>query len=197
MLFFCSFFNSSLTSDYEEGILQTIGFKEFIPYLEKYNAEHDALINEFVEASETLPVPEGYKSLLACLEELKLVTRRYSKRQQKWVRNRFLGSEIREVPQVYPLDTQDVSRWKELVYTPAEETILSYIKEEEIKLEPMPKVKRLGEGLNEETSNFCEICKRTLIGEFQWQLHLNSHKHKKAKTNQKRREEKAARQQSD
>lgn len=184
-------FHSSLAADYEEGILQTIGFKEFIPYLEKYDTGHDTLINEFVEASESLPEPEGYKSLLACLEELKLVTRRYSKRQQKWVRNRFLGSEIREIPQIYPLDTTDVSRWSELVYTPAEETILSYISEEEIKLQPMPKFRRRGEGLNEETSNFCETCKRIIVGEYQWRLHLKSNKHKKVKSNQARVEKKS------
>lgn len=191
MLFYAFLpFHSSLTVDYEEGILQTIGFKEFIPYLEKFDTNHDRLINEFVEAPESLPEPEGYKSLLACLEELKLVTRRYSKKQQKWVRNRFLGSETREIPQIYPLDTSDVSRWQELVYMPAEETILSYINEEEIKLQPMPKVKRLGEGLNEETSNYCEICKRTFVGELQWQLHLKSNKHKKAKTKSNRQQKK-------
>lgn len=170
--------------------MQTIGFKEFIPYLEKFDANHDRLINEFVEAPESLPEPEGYKSLLACLEELKLVTRRYSKRQLKWVRNRFLGSETREIPQIYPLDTSNVSRWSELVYTPAEATLLSYINDEEIKLQPMAKVKRLGEGLNEETSNYCEICERTFVGELQWSLHLKSNKHKKAKTNWNRRQTK-------
>jgi tRNA dimethylallyltransferase len=60
----------------------------------------------------------------------------------------------------------------------------------EIKLQPMPKVKRLGEGLNEETSNYCEICERTFIGELQWQLHLKSNKHKKTKTKLNRQQEK-------
>ena len=172
-------------ADYEEGILQTIGFKEFIPYLEKYDKSHDDLINKFVEAPETLTEPDGYKSLLNCLDELKLVTQRYSKRQIKWIKNRFLGSEVREVPKVYPLDTSDVSKWKEVVYQPAEETMLSYIADEPIKLEALEKVKRLGDGLNEETTHYCEVCDRIFIGDFQWQLHIksNNHKRKNARRN--------------
>ncbi|KAG5684895.1 hypothetical protein PVAND_014105 [Polypedilum vanderplanki] len=167
--------------DYEEGMLQTIGFKEFIPYLEKYDKSYDTLINKFVEAPELFneeEIPESYKSLLKCLEELKMVTQRYSKRQLKWIKNRFLGSEQREVPNVYALDTTDVSKWKEAVYEPAEEAILAYINDEPIKLKPLEKLKRLGEGLNEETNHYCETCDRPFIGDFQWQLHLKSKKHR-------------------
>ncbi|CAH1717368.1 unnamed protein product [Chironomus riparius] len=175
-------------ADYEEGILQTIGFKEFIPYLEKYDKSHDDLINKFVEAPETLPEPDGYKSLLYCLDELKLVTQRYSKKQIKWIKNRFLGSEVREVPKVYPLDTSDVSKWKEVVYQPAEETMLSYIAEEPIKLKALEKVKRLGDGLNEETTHYCKVCDRIFIGDFQWQLHIKSNNHKRKNARQNKLE---------
>lgn len=171
--------------------MQTIGFKEFIPYLEKYDKSHDILINKFVEAPETessLPEePEGYKSLLDCLEELKLATQRYSKKQLKWIRNRFLGSEIREIPNVYALDTTNVNEWKEMVYQPAEETVLSYVNGESIKLKPLDKIVKRGEGLNEETSHYCETCERNFVGEFQWQLHMKSNNHKKRKAAKSRR----------
>lgn len=174
--------------DYEEGILQTIGFKEFIPYLETYDKSHDVLINRFVESPETLSAPEGWKSLEACLDELKTVTRRYSKKQLKWIRNRFLGSDMREVPVVYGLDTTDVSRWQEVVYEPAEEIVKCYIDNQLIKQQPLPKMKRLSEGLNEETTHHCSICDRVFIGEFQWQLHMKSNKHKRTQASKKRRE---------
>lgn len=190
----CSFNSTSV--EYQEGILQTIGFKEFIPYLEKYDKKHDASINEFVENSQSLPEPEGYKSLLSCLEELKLVTRRYSKKQVKWIRNRFLGSEIREVPSIYPLDTSDVSKWQGKVFEPASNTIASYMNEEEISLKALNPIDRVGKGLNEETSNYCQDCKRTFIGEFQFQLHLKSNKHKKVLLSKRRREKKAKETQS-
>lgn len=185
---FYLFANSSV--DYEEGVLQTIGFKEFIPYLKSFDKSHDTLINRFVEAPETTSEPNGWKSLVACLDELKLVTRRYSRKQQKWIRNRFLGSEVREVPLIYPLNTSDVDRWKELVSQPAEEVVSCYINDEEIQLKPLEKHKKISEGLNEETSQQCEVCNRTFIGEFQWQLHQKSNRHKRALAGKLRREKK-------
>lgn len=173
-------------SDYTDGILQTIGFKEFIPYLEKYDESHDALINDYTKSNDkTSPEPEGLKTLNECLDELKLVTKRYSKKQIKWIKNRFLGNRDRQVPPLYGLDTSDVSKWRELVYEPAERTISSYIEDLPIDLEPVQKVTRLGDGLNEETNHFCDTCNRVFIGEFQFQLHLKSNKHKvmKARSN--------------
>jgi tRNA dimethylallyltransferase len=173
-------------SDYTDGILQTIGFKEFIPYLEKYDESHDALINDYTKSNDkTSPEPEGLKTLNECLDELKLVTKRYSKKQIKWIKNRFLGNRDRQVPPLYGLDTSDVSKWREMVYEPAERTISSYIEDLPIDLEPVQKVTRLGDGLNEETNHFCDTCNRVFIGEFQFQLHLKSNKHKvmKARSN--------------
>lgn len=134
--------------------------------------------------------PDGYKSLLACLEQLKLATRRYSKKQLKWIRNRLLASDSREKPLVYPLDTSDVTLWHENVLQPATATVDSYINDEEIELKPLEKMKRLGEGMNEETSNYCEICDRTFIGEFQWSLHMKSNRHKKKVAGECKREKK-------
>jgi tRNA dimethylallyltransferase len=141
-----------------------------------------------VEAPETTTEPSGWKSLVNCLEELKLVTRRYSKKQLKWIRNRFLGSEVREVPLVYPLDTTDVSQWRDLVGKRAEETVESYINDQPIKLEPLPKLKRLAEGFDEETSHHCSICDRIIIGDYQWHLHMKSNKHKRVAASKSKRE---------
>lgn len=160
--------------------MQTIGFKEFIPYLETFDKSHDSLINRFAESPDTLPEPDGWKTLLTCLEELKTVTRRYSKKQLKWIRNRFLGSEVREIPKVYPLDTSDVSRWDELVSLPAIKTVESFINNEPVTLKPCDKIKRLAEGMDEETSHKCETCNRVFIGDYQWQLHQKSNVHKRA-----------------
>jgi tRNA dimethylallyltransferase len=40
---------------------------------------------------------KGCLELEKCLEELKMVTRRYARRQNKWTRNRFLGRRDRQV----------------------------------------------------------------------------------------------------
>lgn len=179
--FLILFSSHSSNVDYEEGILQTIGFKEFIPYLEKFDKSHDMLINCFVESPEVTPEPSSWKVLVECLEELKLVTRRYSKKQIKWIRNRYLGSDTREMPKVFALDTSDISRWNDLVSHPASEAVSSYIRNQEIALKPLEKLQRVSEGLNEEVSINCPICDRVFVGEYQWQLHLKSNRHKRTK----------------
>ncbi|NWV70315.1 MOD5 dimethylallyltransferase, partial [Malurus elegans] len=61
--------------DYQHGIFQSIGFKEF----------HEYLISEGNCSPETsaLLLEKG-------IQALKQVTKRYARRQNKWVRNRFL-----------------------------------------------------------------------------------------------------------
>lgn len=193
-VFYDKFIASQTTTkkeiDYEEGIYQTIGFKEFIPYLESHDKSQDSLIEEYAKSTEreSLNEPTGWKKLNACLEELKLVTKRYSKKQLKWIRNRFLGSETRQVPLVYTLDTSDVKQWNENVFKPAGDAVNSYINGEPVRLKPMDNLKRLGDGLNEETSHYCETCERIFIGDYQWDLHKKSNKHKHKCASKKRQE---------
>lgn len=123
-------------------------------------------------------VPEGLKLLDECLDELKLVTRRYSRKQIKWIQNRFLGSKDRQVPELYPLDTSDVTNWKENVQEKAEATVKSFLENQEVDLEPLAKVTKISEGLDEEINNYCEICERVFVGDFQWRIHMQSNKHK-------------------
>ncbi|CAO1417085.1 unnamed protein product [Diamesa hyperborea] len=180
--------DGSVAVDYTEGILQTIGFKEFIPYLEKFGANQDQLINEFVTSPDTILEPEGWKVLVECLDELKLVTKRYSRRQIKWIKNRFLGSEVRQVPDLYALDTTDVASWDVNVYMPAQQTVESFINETSIQLIPEKRIQRLAVGMAEDTNNYCDICERIFIGEFQWKLHLKSNKHKHRKAGKRKLE---------
>ncbi|XP_073831243.1 tRNA dimethylallyltransferase [Musca autumnalis] len=214
--------NVDKSAEYTKGVLQTIGFKEFVPYLERFNAANDEKIEEYlrqnaykmpseehfkeyagticceVTASESTTtndtiypkdhLPPGLDVLNSCLNELKLVTRRYSKKQQKWINNRFLASRDRQVPDIYELDTSDVSRWHECVYSPAVTVIDCYRSSQVCEIQPMPKRTHPGAGLNEETTNFCDICQRHFIGEYQWHLHLKSNRHKKRKETLRKRQ---------
>lgn len=169
--------------DYSKGILQTIGFKEFAPYLEKYDDSHDEIIQNYMrnEKSSEVPPPESLTLLTKCLDELKLVTRRYSKKQIKWVSNRLLGCQYRQVPLIYALDTSYPENWNTVVSSPAADVVSSYIEDRTPELKPLDSVTSLRHGYNEEVTNTCDICKRVFIGEFQWEIHLNSNKHKKMK----------------
>lgn len=156
--------------DYTKGVLQTIGFKEFIPYLDKFTEAEDAKQSE-----------AAAQQLQSCLEELKLVTRRYSKKQIKWIKNRLLAPIDRQVPPMYSLDTTEPREWEDRVYKLAEELVEKYMvgNEAEASLKPMEKVVTAKTGLNDEVSMHCESCNRVFVGEYQWNLHLASNKHKK------------------
>ncbi|XP_055585598.1 tRNA dimethylallyltransferase [Uranotaenia lowii] len=175
-------------NDFERGILQSIGFKEFAGYLERFDSAHDALITDFMKSSTSDATeggnvvnepPEGLPLLRRCLDNLKMVTQRYSRKQTKWINHRFLGCSRREVPPIYALDTSDVSRWDERVLDPASRILEAAIAGTACPIDPLPKLENPREGLNEETSFHCAICNRTFVGQYQWQLHLNSNRHKK------------------
>ncbi|XP_022232901.2 tRNA dimethylallyltransferase [Drosophila obscura] len=183
---------------YTSGVLQTIGYKEFVPYLIKHSEQQDEQIEEYLKthgyrlpSKEELKaegLPDGIDLLRDCCDELKLVTRRYSKKQIKWINNRFLGSKDRQVPDLYELDTSDVSAWPATVYQRAESIVDSYRSEQLCEIEPMAKRVHPGADLNEETSNFCATCERHFVGEYQWGLHLRSNKHKRRREAQRRKE---------
>jgi tRNA A37 N6-isopentenylltransferase MiaA len=69
--------------DYTKGIFQAIGFKEFHQYL---------LLSEEDRNSE-----KGSKLFHAGVDALKLVTKRYARRQLRWIKNRFLRKTTRQV----------------------------------------------------------------------------------------------------
>jgi len=152
-------------ADYTKGIFQSIGFKEFHSYL---------LLSE-----EERTTKEGQKIYRESLERLKLVTRRYARKQSKWTVNRFLGRKDRQVPPVYGLDTTDISKWTENVTLPAHTILESYITNTKCDIQalPMRDINSIPNSLDE-TYN-CKVCKRVFIGEKQWEIHVKSPKHKK------------------
>ena len=108
------------------GIWQVIGFKEFLPYLEK-NGTNDLLdINNIVNLEER---DEAIRKLInedkefsKCCDEMKLKTRRYARKQVKWIRN-LLGPELQEEEnngfvkfgKMFVLDATDLTKWGQRV----------------------------------------------------------------------------------
>lgn len=167
--------------DYTKGALQSIGLKEFIPYLEKYDEQEDKRIIEFLmsdKSTEEAP-PESLALLKSCLETLRLVTKRYSKRQPKWIRNRFLRSDNRLVPPMYTLSTSNPDNWNDDVFLKAENVIQSYIENRDADLKPCEQLCNPRKDLDPNVANVCETCNRPFVGEFQWLLHLRSNVHKR------------------
>lgn len=148
------------SQDYQHGIFQSIGFKEFHEYLTCPDETTQ-------EARETLR-NQG-------VENLKMATRRYARKQNKWVRNRFLKRPGDNVPAVYGLDVTDLSQWEETVLSPALLILDSLTKGERPTVEPM-RVEGAGKR-NKRSRHTCELCDKVIIGDLEWTAHLKSKKH--------------------
>ncbi|XP_077599667.1 tRNA dimethylallyltransferase [Stigmatopora nigra] len=148
------------SQNYQHGIFQSIGFKEFHDYLtapeSNTREEREALRGKGIEA-------------------LKVATRRYARKQNKWVRNRFLKRPGDSVPAVYGLDVTDVERWEETVLNPALQILDSLCKGEA----PLfPPISVQGADLkNKRSRHTCDMCDKVIIGDLEWAAHLKSKKH--------------------
>ncbi|XP_049809229.1 tRNA dimethylallyltransferase-like [Schistocerca nitens] len=146
--------------DYTEGIFQSIGFKEF----------HSWLVQpEAARRSE-----QGQAEMRRCADALKAATRRYARKQLRWIRNRFLRRPDRQVPPVYAVDTTDPGRWEELVAAPAMAIVNSHLRGLPPPQDPLPVEPPLA---HQEGTFHCPDCDRVFVGTFQWQIHLRSKKH--------------------
>ncbi|BET03257.1 IPP transferase [Nesidiocoris tenuis] len=158
---------------YTQGIFQSIGFKEFHPYLTLKAEERDT--------------DSGKQLLEKGIEDLKLVTRRYARRQIKWIKNRFIRSKDREVPEIYGLDATDLDTWDENVLKPAIDIVGARLGLPDYKtsIKPLPKEDPIDNSLEE---NFCNVCQRVFTEKYQWEVHLKSNRHKRELAKKKRKE---------
>ncbi|XP_066963285.1 tRNA dimethylallyltransferase isoform X1 [Macrobrachium rosenbergii] len=155
-------------ADYTKGIFQSIGFKEFHQYL-------------ILPESERI-MDEGKKLYLTGVENLKQVTRRYSRKQVRWIRNRFILPSKRQVPPVYTVDGTDPKRWDTKVKEPALSIVQALLEGEKPSYDPV-KFSKTAEfadiDTNDKTRFECDVCGRVVIGQLQWHSHLKGAKHRK------------------
>jgi len=147
---------------YSEGIFQSIGFKEFHDYL--------ILSNEKRE--------EERRILEKAIDDMKLVTRQYSRKQTKWIVNRFLRKPDRQLPPVFGLEATNLDSWLENVLNPAIEIVRSAIQGVKPAAKPLP-VEECVQDTAE--THYCDVCERSFVGRKTWEIHLQSRKHWKRK----------------
>uniref|UniRef100_A0A4X1VPE9 tRNA isopentenyltransferase 1 n=2 Tax=Sus scrofa TaxID=9823 RepID=A0A4X1VPE9_PIG len=109
------------------------------------------------------------------IEALKQVTKRYARKQNRWVKNRFLSRPGPSVPPVYGLEVSDVSKWEESVLEPALEIVQSFIQGHKPAATPvnMPS----SETENKRSYHMCDLCDRIIIGDREWAAHMKSKSH--------------------
>ncbi|XP_063810152.1 tRNA dimethylallyltransferase isoform X2 [Pseudophryne corroboree] len=157
--------------DYQHGIFQSIGFKEF----------HEYLVTKDNKSSEQVEM-----LLQKGIEALKQRTQKYAKKQNKWVQNRFLKRPGANVPSVYGLDVTDTSAWDKCVLSPAIQIVSSMLQG----LPPIMKPIQISSdnSENKRSSRLCDLCNRIIIGDREWAAHIKSKSHH-AKTRRKLEED--------
>lgn len=155
------FFNVGDTTEYK-GIFQTIGLKEFLPFLELSNEERKS------EAGEKL-----YQK---CCKRLVQSTIAYVRRQEKRIRAFFLRKPERQLPWVYPLDATDISKWPQ-IYAKSCGIVDAFLKDEKIEYDPLPVEPDLNGG-HAKMLIYCDLCDMHCMSRAQFEAHERSKGHR-------------------
>jgi tRNA dimethylallyltransferase len=175
------------TVDRSKGIWQSIGFRQFEPYL--------TAVKQSPDDSRELD-----KLKQAGIEETKAATRQYAKYQVRWMTMKTISSlqEEKLLDRLYLLDSSDLDRWGAEVRDKGVELARQFLAADE----PLPPPAEVSDTAREvlagtvERSNrqdtpcrkTCDICKKTLLTEELWQAHVTSRKHLKVVRGAKKRQ---------
>lgn len=162
--------------DTTKGIWQSIGFKEFQPYL---SALKDGVDEE-----------ELQRLKLSGLESMKTATRRYAKYQTKWITKKMIPllQEEGKLDRLYLLDSTDVARYAELVTDEAARLTQSFLAGSDM---PAPSsISDTARDVLREAEvrasaqdtlcrKYCRNCDATLLTEEAWQKHVRGKSHRR------------------
>ena len=164
--------------DYSKGIWQSIGFKEFQPYLK-------ALQNG-VDGAELARIRRD------CLEIMKGATRRYAKYQVKWITKQMMPllEEQGNLDMLYVLDSTDVARYSENVTVKAAPLAQQFLAGEmmpapasvsETAQSVLSRAMGAAASASQGTScrKHCTTCNATLLTEGDWQKHMRGKAHRR------------------
>ena len=179
--------------DTGRGIWISIGYKELKPYV-------NAMMTGDVDQS-------GLDSLRElCIEDTKIATRKYARRQKRWIRIRLANSfeEAGATKRFFVLDSTNLKQWESNVTLPSQAIV-----EEFLKGQSLPDPSSLSEmaekvlptiSLNDSRhqtflARTCEVCNKTAATDLEWQRHLASRRHSKALYGKSKRDQEEARRQ--
>ncbi|KAK5993927.1 tRNA dimethylallyltransferase [Cladobotryum mycophilum] len=170
--------------DMTKGIWQSIGYKQFEPYM--------------IAGEEGKEASEVEKLKATALEDMKAATRRYANYQTKWIR-------LKQIPRLkeqgsnafdnlYLVDSTDVSQFKVNVVEPAAEVTAKFLRGEArqapVEISDLAReiLTRVGEPPQKETpcKKMCDICNTVCVTEEGWQRHIKSVGHRRVMKKKKR-----------
>lgn len=151
-----------------EGIFQSIGFKEF---------------REFLNLGECR-VEDHPELFQKCIEAMKCATRRYARKQVRWINNRFLGRPSTSAPDVYGLNATDLDQWECNVLDQALDIVKSF--RTGVKIHHVPLERIISSSAAKHSNHTCTVCSdKVIIGDHNWQAHLRSRSHRHYKKKQR------------
>ena len=167
-----------------KGIWASIGYKETEPY-----------ISALDDTSKTPTELEAIK--IACIEATKGATRRYARRQERWIRTHFSDAltESDAMDTLYPIDCTSLDEWITNVNKPVMDITESFLAGKprpapeslsDMAREAISGIKAELEHGNVRECRYCGVCNKTLMTEKEWTAHLRSNTHKKALAGRKR-----------
>jgi tRNA dimethylallyltransferase len=158
------------TFDFTRGIFQAIGYKEFLPFL---------------TSGSEIDKQQG-------IELMKAATRRYARKQVKWIKNKLLLQCSQAGPQVEVvlLDATNVDAWQENVAEVALRAVDTFQSDEVFEVDAFvraslknmlkpAKEKEMSSDPSQWQARHCVICPGFVaIGPEQWDTHLTSAMHR-------------------
>lgn len=171
--------DSGESVDRARGIVQSIGFWQFEPYLR-------AIKDKSPEDGPALA-----KLKAAGVEDTKTATRRYAKYQVRWLTMKTLASlrDEKLLDRLFLLDATNVGVWNDEVARKGVELTRAFITGEQLP-KPVDVSETAREVLtstverssHQETpcNKTCDLCDKTFLTEKEWQKHLKSNRHQKS-----------------
>ena len=160
----CDELNQFLDHEYEDsGLLnQIIGFKEFSEYLTllRFDEQNMELRNGALQNG---------------LDKMKTVTRRYARKQMRWINNRLADDSSSENFYFHRLDTSYPQEWDECISKRSIQIIDEFLNDSLAKSEFKSSERKLM------LAKLCEICSVTCVGDEAFNSHMTSRKHRKRK----------------
>lgn len=174
-----------LSISFEHGVLQSIGYKEFLPYL-KYLEE----INDIGDKNQNDESILKKKSELKkqCLEALINGTFKYAKKQETWYRSSWANAKLPLIKQgiLYRFDISTTP--VDVIMESASQIARHFLEGKEIPQHLVdsyqvkePHQKPSDQSGDENKTYWCEKCNSTHQGYSEYRAHLKSRLHKKRK----------------
>jgi tRNA dimethylallyltransferase len=170
--------------DKTRGIWASIGYKEVEPYLSALGGDMKTQM-------------ELDKLKASCIEAIKAATRRYARRQERWIRTHFSVAltEAGVMDTLYPLDCTHLDEWDVNVQMPVIGITGRFLAGND---RPPPEtlsdmareiIAHIKEELEKDDMRgcrYCEVCDKTMMTEKEWVKHLKSNTHRNAASGRKR-----------